>query len=98
MGFVKNKPAYLGLNAVYTAVDFLDRRNMEDFTSEPDFLGQANRWLFEKCQNKEAGLVSGNYIGTRTLYDKPVLIDDLLSESYIDFDTKQIVRYLHTRR
>ena len=71
-------------------VDFLDHRNMGDFTSEPDFLGQANRWLFEKCQNKEVGLVPGNYIGTRTLYDKPVLIDDLLSEGYIDFDTKKL--------
>ena len=71
-------------------VDFLDQRNMGDFTSEPDFLGQANRWLFEKCQNKEMGLIPGNYIGTRTLYDKPVLIDDLLSESYIDFDTNKL--------
>jgi len=71
-------------------VDFLDQRNMSDFTEEADFLGQPNRWLFEKCQNKEIGLVPGNYIGTRTLYDKPVLVDDLLSESFIDFDTKKM--------
>lgn len=69
---------------------FLDQHNMSDFTSEPDFLGQANRWLFDKCQNKEIGLVSGNYIGTRTSYDKPVLIDDLLGDSYIDYDTSKL--------
>ena len=70
--------------------DFLDKHNMADFTSESDFLGEPNRWLFEKCQNKEMGLVPGNYIGTRTLYDKPVLIDDLLGESHIDYDTKKL--------
>ena len=71
-------------------IAFLDKQSMGNFTSEPNFLGRANRWLFEKCQNKEMGLVAGNYIGTRTLYDKPVLIDDLLADSYIDYDTKKL--------
>ena len=35
-------------------------------------------------------LVPGNYIGTRTLYDRPVLIDDLLGESFINYDNKKL--------
>lgn len=77
-------------NLIKKLIDFLDNRNLSNFTMEPDFLGEANRWLFEKCQNKQMGLVSGAYIGTRTLYDKPVLIDELLGESYIPYDKKKL--------
>ena len=71
-------------------ISFLDQTNLSNFTNEGDFLGQSNRWLFEKCQNKQMTLVPGNYIGTRTLYDRPVLIDDLLGESFINYDNKKL--------
>ena len=71
-------------------VQYLDKLMAIDYTSEMDFLGQANRWLFEKCQKKEMGLVNGLYIGTRTIHDKPVLIDDLLGESYIPYSNKKL--------
>ena len=75
---------------IKSLVSYLDKKNLSEFTSESDFLGQSNRWLFEKCQNKEMGLVKGNYIGTRTIHDKPVFIDDLLGESYIPYEKSKL--------
>ena len=75
---------------IQNLVKYLEKLMFNDYTSEMDFLGQANRWLFQKCQNKQMGLVSGAYIGTRTMHDKPVLIDELLAESYISYNEKKL--------
>ena len=71
-------------------VKYLEQIMLGDYTNEIDFLGQADRWLFEKCQNKKMGLVQGGYIGTRTIHDKPVIVEDLLGESYIPYDEDKL--------
>ena len=71
-------------------VAFLDQLYHSDHTEEPDFLGQPSRWLFEKCQNKQIGLVDGAVIGTKTLDDKAIYIDELLGDSYINYDEDKL--------
>ena len=71
-------------------IDFLDKVDVTDYTSEQDFLGQADQYLFKECQDQRMTLVSGAYIGTRTTADKPVYIDSLLGSSYIPFCTDKL--------
>ena len=68
-------------------VDYLQKLNVNDYTSEMDFLDEPDRWLFQECQNKRMTLVGGEVIGVKTCKDKPVNIDCLLGTSYISFDT-----------
>ena len=50
------------------------------------FLGQTNRWLFEQCQGNKIGLIGGDKIGTKSIHNKPVYIEDLLGNTYIPYN------------
>jgi len=56
----------------------------KDYTAQSVFLGDLNRWADEQIRKKQKNLVDGKLIGTKTLDDEPVLIDDLLSNNYIN--------------
>ena len=71
-------------------IGYLERLVSTDHTNEMDFLGQPSRWLFEKCGEGMIGLVSGDKIGTRSIYNKPVYVDDLLSKCYIPYDQAEL--------
>jgi hypothetical protein len=63
-------------------MDFMERIISTDFTSESVFLGDFNRWT--NSRTREINIIDGKLIGTKTLNDTPILIDDLLSNNYID--------------
>lgn len=63
-------------------MDFMERTISTDFTSESVFLGDFNRWT--NSRTREINIIDGKLIGTKTLNDEPILIDDLLSNNYID--------------
>jgi hypothetical protein len=54
-----------------------------DNTAQSVFLGDLNRWAAEQVARKKIYLVDGKLIGTKTIEDEPILIDDLLSNNYI---------------
>ena len=54
-----------------------------DNTAQSVFLGDMNRWAAEQVAKKKIYLVDGKLIGTKTIEDEPILIDDLLSNNYI---------------
>jgi hypothetical protein len=67
-------------------MDFMQRTISTDFTSESVFLGDFNRWT--NSRTREINIIDGKLIGTKTLNDTPILIDDLLSNNYIDLYAK----------
>ena len=54
-----------------------------DNTAQSVFLGDMNRWAAEQVARKKIYLVDGKLIGTKTIEDEPILVDDLLSNNYI---------------
>ena len=63
---------------------YLEQLNSSDFTSNSDFDGTVNRWLFQKCEQGKIHKVGGNVIGIQNKEGKPILLDDLMSDKYID--------------
>jgi len=66
-------------------IDFMQRTISSDYTSATQFLGDFDRWCNHKINKKQINLVAGTDIGTKTLDETPVLVDDLMSQEYINF-------------
>lgn len=65
-------------------MEFIQRTISSDYTAQAEFLGEFNRWLQYRVKEHKVTIVNGKMIGTRTMEDEPVLVDDLLSNNYID--------------
>ena len=65
-------------------IDFIQRTTSHDFTSENEFLGNFDRWANTRIQNGEINKISGLDIGVKTVEDKPVLLEDLMSQDYLN--------------
>lgn len=72
-------------------ISFLKTLNSTDYTSESDFLGQANRYLYKECKDKQMTLVGGATIGTRTASGTPVMLEDLMGNSFMELDDEKLV-------
>ena len=66
-------------------IDFMQRIISTDYTSQAEFLGDFNRWCQKRVETNKIYLINGNEIGTKTLDDEPVLIENLLSDDYINY-------------
>jgi len=69
-------------------IQYLETLSLDDYTNESDFLGQPNRWLHQQCITKKMTLIDGKVFGTKTLDNKPVYVDNLLSKGRIEFDDR----------
>lgn len=64
---------------------YMERTNSCDYTNAQDFLGQINRFLFEKSREGKATIVDGRVIGTKTQDSENVPVEELMGTSYINF-------------
>ena len=64
--------------------DFIQRTMSRDFTAENKFLGNFDRWCQKRIQNREINMIDGIDIGTKTIDEKPIIIDDLMSNQYLN--------------
>jgi hypothetical protein len=65
-------------------IDFMQRKVSSDYTAQSEFLGYFNRWCNTRAQRGQVTLIPGKLIGTKTMDDTTILIDNLLSNDYID--------------
>lgn len=65
-------------------IDFMQRTISSDYTAESEFLGEFDRWCFARIERNQINLIDGKLVGTKTMDDTQILIDDLLSNDYID--------------
>jgi hypothetical protein len=71
-------------NTVKMFIDFITRTLSNDYTAESVFLGDFNRWVNTRVQNGQINLIKGAEIGTKTSHGKPILLEDLMSNNYLD--------------
>ncbi len=65
-------------------IDFIQRTMSRDYTAETEFLGNFDRWTNSRIQKGEINLIDGVEIGVKTIDEKPILIDDLMSNNYLN--------------
>lgn len=78
MGSTKENPVMQEL------IDFMQRKVSSDYTAQAEFLGDFNRWCNTRANKCQVTLIPGKLIGTKTMDDTTILVDDLLSNDYID--------------
>lgn len=59
---------------------------IEYFQQEQEFSGKIEKWCYDEIQKKEINIVDGKIIGIKSKIGKPVLLEDLMSENYLQFD------------
>jgi hypothetical protein len=64
--------------------DFIERMISSDFTAESQFLGEINRWCNTRIEKGEINKIDGVEIGVKTIDDKQILLDDLLSQHFLN--------------
>jgi hypothetical protein len=74
-----------GCEVVGELVSFIERTMKKDYTAQSEFLGDFDRWCEYRIRKNKIIKINGKQIGTKTLDDRMVLLDDLLSNEYIDF-------------
>jgi hypothetical protein len=66
-------------------IKYLKMKNRNPyFSNEPDFLGENNEWLIKSINEGKVNLVNGEMIGIKKRNRKPILIEDLMEENYLD--------------
>jgi len=65
-------------------IGFMQRTISADYTSQVEFLGEINRWCEFRIQKNKINMVEGKMIGIKNMEDEPILLDNLLSNEYID--------------
>lgn len=79
MGCQKNDPSMRQL------LDYLKSRNLNPhFSSEEKFFKSTSNWIISQVNLNRFSLIGGELIGTKTSKMKPILLEDLMEEQYLD--------------
>ena len=60
------------------------------FTSELEFLGEMEKWCFERVRANEMSLIDGTKCGVKTKIGKPILLENLMSDDFLDVDDNEM--------
>lgn len=75
-------------------IDFMARTMSTDSTGQQEFLGEWNRWIEARVKKGRINIVDGTLIGTKTVDEQPVLLDDLMSNNYLSIYKKTYGIYI----
>jgi len=64
--------------------NFIQRTASHDYTAESKFLGNYDKWCKQRIENGKINMIEGVEIGTKTIDDQQILVDDLISNHYLD--------------
>ena len=64
--------------------NYIQMVSSSDHTAESKFLGQFDRWCMKNVEEGKINLIDGHEIGTKTIEDKQIILDDLMSNNYLD--------------
>ena len=64
--------------------NFIQRTSSHDYTADVKFLGDFDKWSKQRIESGKINLIEGVEIGTKTVEEKQVIIDDLMSNHYLD--------------
>jgi len=69
---------------VFELCNYIQIVSSHDHTAESKFLGQFDRWCMKKVSQGKINLIDGVEIGTKTINDQQIILDDLMSNNYLD--------------
>lgn len=78
MGANKDNPIIRDL------INFMEKEISQDYTDEIKFLGSFDKWCQYYKNQRKINIIDGSFIGTKTRNNKQILIDDLLTNNYIE--------------
>ncbi len=88
-GAVKNN------DVIKELIDYLKARNQTPhFSSEPEFLGDVSQWCINAIQSQKMNLIGGELIGLKTNKRKPILLEELMEEEFLDMTTDSYGIYI----
>lgn len=64
--------------------NFIERTASHDYTAETKFLGNYDKWCKQRIENGTMNMIEGVEIGTKTIDERPIILDDLMSNHYLD--------------
>lgn len=64
--------------------NFIQQISSHDYTADVKFLGEYNKWCKHRIENGKINLINGQDIGTKTIDDKQIIVDDLISNNYLN--------------
>jgi hypothetical protein len=67
-------------------VELQKRNKSNHFSNEAKFTGQTSQLLQTKINGNKATLIDGRLVGIKTVKGKRILLDDLMSEDFLDLD------------
>ncbi len=67
---------------VFKLIETLKHSNQ--FTIEREFMGTENKWLNQAISDHKIDLVGGDKIGIKTKSGKPILLEDLMEDKFLD--------------
>lgn len=89
MGAAKNDPTILEF------VEYLKKRNQSPFfTTEPGFLGDSSQWCISAVRLQHMNLVGGELVGVKTNERKPILLENLMEEEFLDLHHDAVGIYI----
>lgn len=71
---------------VFDMMRFMEQNISTDFTAESHILGELDRWCENHVTKGEMNLICGRQIGVKNMESLPILVEDLLGQSYVDLD------------
>lgn len=84
MGSLKNDENILSL------IQLLKQKWNGHFSQEMEFQGFKSHWLITQIQQHNLQLLNGEMIGIKKRNGKPILLDDLMEEAFLDIDMQKI--------
>jgi hypothetical protein len=89
MGALKNDSYVLEL------VEYLKKICRDPhFSSQVDFKGSVSNWLLDSHKNQRVNLVGGEVIGVKTADRKPILLDNLMEEEFLNVHDSLVGIYI----
>jgi len=64
--------------------NYIEIVSSNDHTAESKFLGQFDRWTMKRVEEGKINLIEGVEIGTKTVSEEQIILDDLMSNHYLD--------------
>jgi hypothetical protein len=64
--------------------NFIQRTASHDYTADTKFLGDYDKWSKERIHSGKINMIEGVEIGTKTIDEKQIIVDDLMSNNYLD--------------
>lgn len=64
--------------------NFIQRTSSHDYTADVRFLGDYDKWCKQRIESGTINMIEGVEIGTKTIDERQVIVDDLMSNYYLD--------------